>query len=139
LALARLSWAIKSVTYSFENDTLNKSKWLSYCERVFLMIHWLFFTYVTIAWTKSWTDVAMFFMISQATTGYLLAIVFAMNHNGMPVLTPEQASNTEFYELQVITGRDVTCNAFGDFVMGGLNYQIEHHVSWLISVDYYWS
>lgn len=93
------------------------------------MIHWAFFTYVTIAWIGDWKNIIWFFVISQATTGYLLAIVFAMNHNGMPIYTPEQASNTEFYELQVITGRDVSSNTFGDWLMGGLNYQIEHHVS----------
>lgn len=35
----------------------------------------------------------------------------------------------DFYELQVLTGRDVSSTAFGDWLMGGLNSQIEHHVS----------
>lgn len=74
----------------------------------------------------------MFFVASQLTTGYLLAIVFAMNHNGMPVLTPEEATNMEFYEIQVVTGRDVSCSAVGDWIFGGLNYQIEHHVSLIV-------
>lgn len=129
LGFARLSWAIQSLIYSFENETLSKSKLLSWCERIFLVVHWIFFSYCAIAWIGNWRDICMFFVVSQMTTGYLLAIVFAMNHNGMPVFTPEEAANKEFYELQVLTGRDVSCTVFGDWIMGGLNYQIEHHVS----------
>jgi len=129
LGFARTSWAIQSIIYSFKNETLNKSKLLSWCERIFLIVHWIFFTYCTVAWIGSLRNIAMFFVVSQITTGYLLAIVFAMNHNGMPVYSPEEASHTEFYELQCITGRDVNCTVFGDWIMGGLNYQIEHHVS----------
>jgi fatty acid desaturase len=132
LGLARFSWAIQSLFYSFENETLNKSKILSWCERLFLVAHWVFFTAVTIAWTSTWKEVVLFFVASQLTTGYLLAIVFAMNHNGMPVLTPEEATNMEFYEIQVVTGRDVSCSAVGDWIFGGLNYQIEHHVSLIV-------
>ncbi|KAI9481363.1 MAG: delta-6 fatty acid desaturase [Benjaminiella poitrasii] len=128
LGFARFSWAVQSIIYSFNNETLNKSKVLSWCERVFLIVHWIFFTYCVVAWSATWKDVLMFFIVSQLTTGYLLAVVFAMNHNGMPVLSSEEASKMEFYELQVITGRDVNCNVFGDWIMGGLNYQIEHHV-----------
>ncbi|KAI8071120.1 delta-6 fatty acid desaturase [Gilbertella persicaria] len=128
LAFARTSWAFQSLKYSFKNESLTKSKVLSWCERLFLMIHWVFFSSCALAWIDSWRNVALFFIISQMTAGYLLALVFAMNHNGMPILSSAQASATEFYELQVITGRDVTSTAFGDWLMGGLNYQIEHHV-----------
>nr|AFD18732.1 delta-6 fatty acid desaturase [Rhizopus arrhizus] len=70
----------------------------------------------------------LFFLVSQATTGFTLALVFALNHNGMPVITEEKVESMEFFEIQVITGRDVTLSPLGDWFMGGLNYQIEHHV-----------
>ncbi|RCH82247.1 hypothetical protein CU098_006947, partial [Rhizopus stolonifer] len=111
LAFARTSWAFQSLKYSFKNESLTKSKVLSWCERLFLMIHWVFFSSCALAWIDSWRNVALFFIISQMTAGYLLALVFAMNHNGMPILSSAQASATEFYELQVITGRDVTSTA----------------------------
>jgi fatty acid desaturase len=128
LAFARFSWAVQSLIYSFKNDSIGKSKTLSWCERVFLVVHWVFFASCVVAWTSTWSEVVLFFVMSQITTGYLLAFVFAMNHNGMPVLTPEQADKTEFYEMQVITGRDVSMSGLGDWLFGGLNYQIEHHV-----------
>lgn len=128
LAFARFSWAIQSLLYSFKNDSINKSKILSYFERIFLVTHWTFFISCVVAWSGTWKDVGLFFVVSNLTAGYLLAFVFAMNHNGMPVLSSEEANKTEFYELQVITGRDVNLSAFGDWLFGGLNYQIEHHV-----------
>ncbi|KAI8967435.1 delta-6 fatty acid desaturase [Mycotypha africana] len=130
LAFARLSWAIQSVIYSYRHESISsKPRFITLSERIFLLIHWAFFTYCTVAWTGyRWQSIILFFVVSQITTGYLLALVFAMNHNGMPVLSPEQATRTEFYELQVITGRDVNCSFLGDWIMGGLNYQIEHHV-----------
>jgi fatty acid desaturase len=46
----------------------------------------------------------------------------------MPILDAEKARNLDFYELQIITGRDVQPNLFNDWFTGGLNYQIEHHI-----------
>ncbi|KAI8071373.1 delta-6-desaturase [Gongronella butleri] len=128
LGFARLSWAIQSLQYSFTVGTLNKSKTLNLFERTMLVSHWILFTTWTLLFINSWTNMVMFFVVSQATTGYALALVFAMNHSGMPVLTQEQAQKMEFYEIQVVTARDVTLGALGDWFCGGLNYQIEHHV-----------
>ncbi|KAF7730054.1 hypothetical protein EC973_002999 [Apophysomyces ossiformis] len=128
LAFARLSWAIQSLIYSFGEGAINKSARLNLFERTCLISHWVLFTAATYFWTGSVNNMILFFIISQATTGYALAIVFALNHNGMPVITKENADQMEFYEIQVITGRDVSLGALGDWFMGGLNYQIEHHV-----------
>ncbi|KAI8096504.1 delta-6-desaturase [Halteromyces radiatus] len=128
LGFARFSWAVQSLMYSFNQGTLNKSATLNWMERSMLVSHWILFTTWTIMFIDSFTNMIMFFLVSQAVTGYALAFVFAMNHNGMPVISQEQAEDMEFYEIQVITGRAVTLSALGDWFFGGLNYQIEHHV-----------
>lgn len=128
LAFARFSWAIQSLLYSFNEGAINKSAALNLYERLCLVSHWLLFSYCTIAWNSTVSNMILFFLVSQATTGYTLALVFALNHNGMPVITEEKAENMEFFEIQVVTGRDVTLSPLGDWFMGGLNYQIEHHV-----------
>ncbi|KAI7852381.1 delta-6-fatty acid desaturase [Circinella umbellata] len=128
LAFARFSWAIQSVLYMLNEGALNKSKKLCFFERACLFAHWFIFTAATIFWIGSIKNMFLFFLMSQTTTGYLLALVFALNHNGMPVITQEKAETMEFYEIQVITGRDVALGPLGDWFMGGLNYQIEHHV-----------
>ncbi|KAI9485643.1 MAG: delta-6-fatty acid desaturase [Benjaminiella poitrasii] len=128
LGFARISWAIQSLIYSFNEGAINKSNKLNLYERGCLVFHWLLFTYCMIAWNSSIYNMLLFFLISQATTGYTLALVFALNHNGMPVISEEKAEKMEFFEIQVVTGRDVSMSALGDWFMGGLNYQIEHHV-----------
>lgn len=131
LAFARLSWAIQSFLYMLNEGAINKSARLCLFERVSLALHWIIFTYVTIAWIDTIPRMILFFLVSQTATGYLLALVFALNHNGMPVISQEKAESMEFFEIQVITGRDVSLGPIGDWFMGGLNYQIEHHVSFI--------
>ncbi|KAG1056551.1 hypothetical protein G6F46_002069 [Rhizopus delemar] len=128
LGFARLSWAIQSLLYSFKQGAINKSRQLNLFERFCLVSHWTLFTFCAVAWCSNIYDTILFFLVSQATTGYTLALVFALNHSGMPVITEEKAESMEFFEIQVITGRDVTLSPLGDWFMGGLNYQIEHHV-----------
>ncbi|KAG1451758.1 hypothetical protein G6F56_007998 [Rhizopus delemar] len=128
LAFARLSWALQSLSYSFKKESINKSRQLNLFERVCIVGHWALFAFCIYSWCSNVYHMVLFFLVSQATTGYTLALVFALNHNGMPVITEEKAESMEFFEIQVITGRDVTLSPLGDWFMGGLNYQIEHHV-----------
>nr|ABB96724.1 delta-6 fatty acid desaturase [Rhizopus stolonifer]AII32481.1 delta 6 desaturase [synthetic construct] len=128
LAFARLSWALQSLSYSFKKESINKSRQLNLFERVCIVGHWALSAFCIYSWCSNVYHMVLFFLVSQATTGYTLALVFALNHNGMPVITEEKAESMEFFEIQVITGRDVTLSPLGDWFMGGLNYQIEHHV-----------
>ncbi|MFJ6482926.1 MULTISPECIES: fatty acid desaturase family protein [unclassified Streptomyces] len=58
--------------------------------------------------------------------GVFLGSVFAPNHKGMPMLTEEHS--LDFLRRQVLTSRNVRGGPFVDIAMGGLNYQIEHHL-----------
>jgi fatty acid desaturase len=129
LAFARLSWAHSSMLYSFKQGAINKSAILNFFERSAIVVHWTVFSAITYFWIDSTLNRILFFIVSQATTGYALALVFALNHSGMPVISEEKAEEMEFFEIQVITGRDVKNGPLGDWFCGGLNYQIEHHVS----------
>ena len=51
---------------------------------------------------------------------------FAPNHKGMPVLAA--SDKTDFLRRQVLTSRNVRGGWLTDFALGGLNYQIEHHL-----------
>ena len=48
------------------------------------------------------------------------------NHKGMPVLAASE--KTDFLRRQVLTSRNVRGGWLTDFAVGGLNYQIEHHL-----------
>ena len=68
----------------------------------------------------------LFIVIHQVVFGVYLGSTFAPNHKGMPTLTGEQ--QLDFLRRQVLTSRDVRGNVLIDIAMGGLNYQIEHHL-----------
>jgi fatty acid desaturase len=68
----------------------------------------------------------VFIVVHQALLGLYLGSSFAPNHKGMPVLTAEQ--ERDYLRRQVLTSRGVRGGWLTDFALGGLNYQIEHHL-----------
>ena len=67
-----------------------------------------------------------FVIVQQGLFGLYLGCAFAPNHKGMPTLT--EADQLDFLRRQVLTSRNVAGSRLVDFVLGGLNYQIEHHL-----------
>ena len=70
----------------------------------------------------------LFLLVSQFVFGLYMGSVFAPNHKGMPVLEDDDDDDLDFLRRQVVTARNVKGNAITDFLYGGLNYQIEHHL-----------
>jgi len=65
-----------------------------------------------------------FLLVHQALFGVYLGMTFAPNHKGMP-----HPDGTEDYlRKQVLTSRNVTGGWLTNTALGGLNYQIEHHL-----------
>src|SRR5204863_2033737 len=69
---------------------------------------------------------AVFILVQQALFGLYLGCSFAPNHKGMPMLSADDES--DFLRRQVLTARNVRGSWLVDFALGGLNYQIEHHL-----------
>jgi fatty acid desaturase len=67
-----------------------------------------------------------FALVQQGLFGLYLGCSFAPNHKGMPTLS--EADELDFLRRQVLTSRNVRGSRFVDFLLGGLNYQIEHHL-----------
>jgi len=67
-----------------------------------------------------------FLAVHQALFGLYMGCSFAPNHKGMPVLTGDE--ELDYVRRQVLTSRNVHGNPVTDFALGGLNYQIEHHL-----------
>jgi fatty acid desaturase len=68
----------------------------------------------------------VFIAVQQGLFGVYLGSSFAPNHKGMPIL--DAADRTGFLRRQVLTSRNVRGGWLTDFALGGLNYQIEHHL-----------
>ncbi|KAJ3197362.1 hypothetical protein HK101_004238 [Irineochytrium annulatum] len=125
LAFARLAWAFGSIEYVTSGKVLNANSTL--VEKVTLGIHWTW--YLSVAFFLCTPLRALLFIfVSQTAAGVLLALVFSVNHSGMPVYSGKNASKINFYELQIVTGRDVMSSPLVDWFTGGLNFQIEHHM-----------
>jgi fatty acid desaturase len=67
-----------------------------------------------------------FIAVQQGLFGVYLGCSFAPNHKGMPVLDADDKS--DFLSRQVLTSRNVKGGWLTDLALGGLNYQIEHHL-----------
>ena len=68
----------------------------------------------------------VFALVHQGLFGLYYGMVFAPNHKGMLVL--DKDNPLDFVRTQVLTTRNVKPNFLVDFLYGGLNYQIEHHL-----------
>jgi fatty acid desaturase len=68
----------------------------------------------------------VFILVQQGLFGLYLGCSFAPNHKGMPILDADDRS--DFLRRQVLTSRNVRGGWLTDFALGGLNYQIEHHL-----------
>jgi fatty acid desaturase len=67
-----------------------------------------------------------FIAVHQAVFGLYMGCSFAPNHKGMPTFGPE--ARLDFLRRQVLTSRNVRGGWAVDQLLGGLNYQVEHHL-----------
>ncbi len=67
-----------------------------------------------------------FIVVQLAVFGLLLGGSFAPNHKGMPLVPKDM--RVDFLRRQVLMSRNIKGGRVTDFMMGGLNYQIEHHL-----------
>lgn len=73
-----------------------------------------------------WYIAAVFLVIHMALFGVYMGASFAPNHKGMPQIPA--GVKVDFLSRQVLTSRNIRGGVFMDHFMGGLNYQIEHHL-----------
>lgn len=64
--------------------------------------------------------------VQLAVFGVYMGASFAPNHKGMPLL--QEKGTLNFLKRQVLTSRNIRGSWFNTSLMGGLNYQIEHHL-----------
>ncbi|MDA8147560.1 MAG: acyl-CoA desaturase [Actinomycetota bacterium] len=68
----------------------------------------------------------VFLLVLQGLLGVYLGGAFAPNHKGMPLVGPRDRA--DFLRRQVLASRNVRGGRLVDLGLGGLNYQIEHHL-----------
>ena len=66
------------------------------------------------------------YLAMSAVIGYYLALVFWVNHLGMPSF--RLGDDVPYLVRQVLGTRNIRTSRLGDLLFGGLNHQIEHHL-----------
>jgi fatty acid desaturase len=121
LLLEGLSLHASSVRRMFEREQLDR-RWV---EIGFLTLRLAgFVTLVFIVLSPG--IAAVFLAVQLGLFGVYMGMAFAPNHKGMP-LVPKDAK-LDFLSRQVLMSRNVRGTWIVDVAMGGLNYQIEHHL-----------
>ena len=69
---------------------------------------------------------AAFLGVQMGLFGLLLGGAFAPNHTGMPIVAHNE--KIDFLRRQVLMSRNIRGGWPTHFALGGLNYQIEHHL-----------
>jgi fatty acid desaturase len=82
--------------------------------------------YIILGFMFGWLWAIALWMFMMMVFGFFMGAAFAPNHKGMP-LVPRDAK-IDFFERQVLTSRNVRGSWLKDNLMGGLNYQVEHHL-----------
>jgi fatty acid desaturase len=103
----------------------NRDRPYRLAEAVLLLVH--FAAYLTVVFVVlSPVKAVVFILVQQGLFGVYLGASFAPNHKGMPIL--RQNDKHDFLRRQVLTSRNIRGGWFTDLALGGLNYQIEHHL-----------
>lgn len=69
----------------------------------------------------------LFLALHQACFGLHLGLAFAPNHKGMAMPDPD-GERWGHLRRQVLTSRNIRGSLVTDWFLGGLNYQVEHHL-----------
>jgi fatty acid desaturase len=141
LLLARLSWLRESAKTAFgigastANAELEmKTRGLQYpvLEKTGITLHHLWVLALSSGFGRFSIAYSIgYFFLATCSSGLFLALVFGLGHNGMA--TYDASTRPDFWKLQVTTTRNITGGhgipqCFVDWLCGGLQYQVDHHL-----------
>ena len=120
LMLYPISMRIDSVRYILGNQYKYRI-----VEALTLVLYFPLY-FLVLYFSMGFWQTVLFVVIHQSLFGLYLSFVFVPNHIGMPLLTAEE--DQDFVRHQVLTARNIKGPRIVDYLFGGLNYQIEHHL-----------
>ena len=121
LFLEGLSLHASSVRRVFSRGHMER-RWIEIAFITIRLVGYLVLVFVVLS-----PGIAFAFLgVQLGLFGFYMGIAFAPNHKGMPLVPKEM--KLDFLRRQVMMSRNVKGSRFLDIAMGGLNYQIEHHL-----------
>lgn len=121
LLLEGLSLHASSVHRVFAKEPL-AHRWVEMTFLAVRVIGFLALVFLVLSPDKA----AVFLAIQLGLFGFYMGMSFAPNHKGMPLVP--KGMKLDFLHRQVTMSRNIRGSRALDFMMGGLNYQIEHHL-----------
>ncbi|GAA4283866.1 acyl-CoA desaturase [Brevibacterium daeguense] len=122
LTLAGVQLHVHSVQSIIKGQSSIKRRWI---EGIFIAIRLIGFPILAI-WAAGPLIGSVFIVVQLALFGLYMGGSFAPNHKGQP-LVPKDV-NIDFLRRQTLMSRNISGGRPMGFLMGGLNYQIEHHL-----------
>ncbi|KAI8897284.1 fatty acid desaturase-domain-containing protein [Globomyces pollinis-pini] len=120
MAFGRFNLYAQSLSYALFHDKV-------FCrplEIIGMGAFWSWFLW-TISHGPTWYHVLGYVFVSHCCTG-LLHVQITLSHFGMSTVYPEHAET--FAELGLRTSMDVDCPRWLDWLHGGLQFQVSHHL-----------
>ncbi|XGW32123.1 hypothetical protein V3C99_010365 [Haemonchus contortus] len=129
MPLLRFSWTTQSLLWVFAE---NSSEFRVYrrnalTEQTLLVAHWCW-VFLQLYLLPSMGIRVLYFAISQLLSAFLIAFVVTFSHNSVDKYPANSRLLNNFACLQLFTTRNMTPGPITDWIWGGLNYQIEHHL-----------
>lgn len=141
LLLARLSWLRESFKVAFglgaatenaKKEMERKGLQFPIAEKVVIVLHYAWMLPLCVGFGKYTPFYGLaYFLTVTCMCGFFLGVVFGLGHNGMN--TYDADARPDFWKLQVTTTRNII-GGHGipqfvvDWLCGGLQYQVEHHL-----------
>ena len=123
-----LPLAFFMISFLIRKDSLAymwKNKKESLIDFLLMIVH--FFLFIGLAaYFIGVIKALVLYILTCMLIGFYLGVAFTPNHVGMKTFT--DADSTNYLTQQVISSRNVKGGAFLTILLGGLNYQIEHHL-----------
>jgi len=124
----KLIWCLQSFFWLIDKSTQNKSYAKSRtAELGTLAIHWILIA-ILLGCTVPLKYWFFYIMVAEGIGGSGIAMVVFMNHYGCEKLEKEEVKKYNFITNQLYTTKNIAPGMITDWICGGLNYQIEHHL-----------
>lgn len=121
LTLEGINLHLQSLRYLFSRGKV-KSRWTE----IAIVAARFAAILVPVFWLLPLGMAFAFIGVQLAVFGVYMGASFAPNHKGMPVIAPD--AKLDFFSKQVRTSRNIKGGWWASLLLGGLNYQVEHHL-----------
>jgi fatty acid desaturase len=119
LPFTRFSWMVQSLVNSFERRNR--------FELPAIIAHYLgFFLLLMHVADLSFAQALLFWFFTNMTGSLMLSWIFILNHSGKDVFTSE--TELGFFHSQLRSTRNISSGPWMNWLTGGLNLQLEHHL-----------